>query len=208
MIESKELVSYWDNAWNLKDSIEVNTFAEAVLKIVKNENKKTLLDLGCGNGNDSLFFHQMGLFVTAIDLAQKTIDSLKNEHPEIAWYCQDIKDPIHHISKQDVVYAHLSLHYFEDDVTAKIFRNIAEILNEDGLLFVKSKSTKDPLFGMGNHLGVNRYHYGHTRNFFTVGYMMQNLKHFRIISIRETSHCYHGQESAFIEAIARSKKSS
>lgn len=45
----------------------------------------------------------------------------------------------------------------------------------------------------------------HTRNFFTVGYMMQNLKRFRIISIRETSHHYHGEESAFVEAIVRKK---
>jgi hypothetical protein len=103
------------------------------------------------------------------------------------------------------VYAHLSLHYFEDDVTANIFLNIYEILNEGGLLFVKCKSTKDPLFGRGQHLGGNRFHHGHTRNFFTVAYMMENLKRFWIMSIRETNHCYHGEESAFIEAIVRKK---
>jgi hypothetical protein len=71
------------------------------------------------------------------------------------------------------------------------------------LLFVKCKSIKDPLFGKGKHIGDNRYHLGHTRNFFTVAYMMEKLKRFKIISINEIAHDYRGNQSAFIEAIAK-----
>ena len=38
--------------------------------------------------------------------------------------------------KFDVIYANLSLHYFNDKTTTKIFSNLLKLLNKNGYLFV------------------------------------------------------------------------
>lgn len=41
--------------------------------VAKQENKKTLLELGCGAGIDSLFFERKGLNVTAVDISAEMV---------------------------------------------------------------------------------------------------------------------------------------
>lgn len=197
-------MNYWDTIWEKQNNIsEPNAFAKTALNYMMSENKKTILDLGCGNGADALYFYHNGLSVTGIDAAEKTIDTLRKNHPRIAWHCQDIQDPLD--NKYEAIYAHCSLHYFDDSTTKIIFNKIHTTLEAEGLLIVKCKSTLDPLFGKGKHLDGNRYHFDHTRNFFTTDAMIDFLNDFTILSIKETAHIYHNQRSCFIEAIARRK---
>lgn len=202
MMDSKELPVYWDNAWKDNPLYAVNAFAKDIQEL-KKENKTKILDLGCGNGSDSLFFHQIGFQVTAIDFAEKQITLLKEKYPDIAWLSRDLRDAFHAIPKQDIVYAHLSLHYFDEVETSTIFNKVFNVLNDDGLFYVKCKSIQDPLFGKGVRISENRYHYGHTRTFFSVPLMMSKLKSFKILSIKETVHPYHGESCAFVEGIAK-----
>ena len=39
---------------------------------------KELIELGCGNGRDSLFFAKNGINVTGIDASETAIDELRN----------------------------------------------------------------------------------------------------------------------------------
>ena len=48
-------------------------------KIIKQENKKTLLELGAGAGFDSLFFMRKGLNVTAVDISDENIRSCREK---------------------------------------------------------------------------------------------------------------------------------
>ena len=52
--------------WKLK-------LQDKFLKIIKAEEKETLLDLGSGSGNGSLFFQKKGLNVTAVDLSEEMV---------------------------------------------------------------------------------------------------------------------------------------
>ena len=55
-MQKKTLINYWDNFYIKKNKIKESSFARFVLnKVRKNKVKKSLIDIGCGNGRDSIF---------------------------------------------------------------------------------------------------------------------------------------------------------
>lgn len=174
--------------------------------MIKAKNCRSLLDLGYGNGRDSIYFANKVLKVTAVDFSKSGIEKLKTRQNRIKNRINCILKDIRNINfpenSFDVIYAHLSLHYFDDKTTSKIFDNLYKVLKKGGLIFVKCKSTDDALFGKGKKVGENMYKKGHVRHFFTKEYMTEKLKKFKIIKVRKTSSVYHKYKSAFIEAVA------
>ena len=194
--------------WKYKDVRQLNPFAKEVLCIIKNPKGLALLDLGCGDGRDAEFFFHQGFTVTAVDLAEEAIQLLQEHIPQIHAVCMDIREVDFPSESFDVLYAHLSVQYFDDATTRSIFHNMHRMLRPDGYLFVKCKSTKDPLFGKGEKMGENLYRYGKTntvmiRHFFTDDYMGELLKGFSQKHVSSSTAVYDGKESAFIDAVAR-----
>lgn len=163
---------------------------------------KTLLDLGCGDGRDAVYFVRHGLTVTAMDHSKSGIGALRKRHPEITSVLRDLRRLTFRRNSFDVIYAHLSLHYFTDSETRIIFRTLHRILKRNGLLFIKVKSTDDALYGKGEKLGPDIFRKGHTRHFFTKEYTREQLLGFKIVLLRKTSSVYSKYKSSFIEAIA------
>ena len=55
---------------------------------------RTLVDLGCGNGRDALYFASLGLSVIAIDLSDTAIQTLRErggDNPR--FLCGDLSTP-------------------------------------------------------------------------------------------------------------------
>lgn len=193
---------YWKNKWSNRPFEPANNFAKRAYKLIKTRNLKTLLDLGCADGRDSIYFSNKGLQVTAVDFSESGINKLKSQNAKINCLLLDIRNTKFQENSFDVIYAHLSLHYFDDETTSKIFDNLYKILKKDGLFLLKCKSTDDPLFGQGEKVGENMYKKGHVRHFFTKEYMTEKLKSFKTIKVRKTSSVYHQYKSSFIEAVA------
>jgi ubiquinone/menaquinone biosynthesis C-methylase UbiE len=202
----------WQSKWSDKTlQLPPNNFASGAYKMIESKHK-TLLDLGCGTGRDSLYFAHKGLKVTAADWSQSGLDQLKKlvEKRKIAnldnldVIQQDISKLTFKPNSFDVIYAHLSLHYFDDKTTKEIFNKLYSILKRDGLLFVKCKSTDDMLYGQGHKLEENMYErQNHVRHFFDKDYMTALLAKFQISKVRRSSSVYHSYKSSFIEAIAK-----
>jgi len=199
----------WQTKWSDKTSqLPPNNFASRAYKIMKPKHK-TLLDLGCGNGRDSLYFARKGLQVTAADWSKSGLDQLQKlaEAKKVAnleVVQQDISKLTFKPNSFDVIYAHLSLHYFDDKTTRRIFDKMYSVLKKDGLLFIKCKSTDDMLYGRGRKLEENMYKFrGHVRHFYDKEYMTALLAKFQIIKVRRSSSVYHSYKSSFIEAIAK-----
>ncbi len=195
--------AYWNDLWNRYPDLPVNNFAKKAYKVIQEKDLRTLLDLGCGTGQDSLYFASQGLEVTAVDLSTSGIHSLQTKNPKINCIAGDICRMQFPAESFDVVYAHLSLHYFDDANTSRIFNNIYRILRKSGLFFVKCKSTEDRLFGQGEKVGENMYLNQHTRHFFSREYMTEKLLRFDTIHLRKTASAYGRYKSAFIEAVAQ-----
>lgn len=130
-----------------------NIFAQEILEYVPNEGK--LLCLGDGQGQDSRFFATKGYNVVATDLADKAlvINRLKSAEAgltNISIEKLDLLNPFPYgDSSFDIVYAHLSLHYFDLETTKKIFAEIYRVLKKDGYFCTFNNSISDPEYTNG-----------------------------------------------------------
>lgn len=105
----------------------------------------------------------------------------------------------------DVVYAHLSLHYFPDRETRDVLRDLSRILVPGGVLAFLCKSTDDPLYGKGDLIEPDMFDYaGHVRHFFSEGYARSCLSGlFSIEEISTGEDVFYRRDSAYIRIIAR-----
>ena len=201
-MQAKTDAEYWNKEWASSEEWPTNNFAKKAYRLANQRHLKPLLDLGCGDGKDSVYFYKMGFSVTAVDFSIVGINKVKARDPHISRIHSDITKLNLDKNSFDVIYAHLSLHYFDDRTTIQIFKNIHRALRKSGLLFVKCKSVDDPQFGKGEQVGPTMYIRGHLRHFFSKEYMSKVLSHFEMLSLRRSSSEYAGYRSAFIEAIA------
>lgn len=200
---------FWKSRWKNPQRKAPNDFAKRCFKLIKNNNLKTILDLGCGSGTDSIYFAEKGLKVTAVDFSESAIKYLKKEIENknienISVLNKDIRNLDFKDSSFDIIYAHLSLHYFDDKTTTKIFDELYRILGKNGTIFIKCKSTEDAKYGQGEKIEENMYMLdSHIRHFFSKEYMKEKLGKFKILKIGKTSSTYSDNyKSSFIEAIA------
>ncbi len=153
-------------------------FAKEVVKIIPEKSK--VLELGCGVGNDSNFFVQIGHHVLATDFSDIAIDKNKQRYKQdnLQFEVLDISKPMKFPNNEfDVVYARLSLHYFTDRITKNIFQEINRILKPNGFLCYICKSVNDPLYGKGNKIEKDMYdENGHVRHFFSEEYAKKCLR--------------------------------
>jgi SAM-dependent methyltransferase len=102
----------------------------------------------------------------------------------------------------DVVYARLSLHYFDDAATRRVFQHIARVLRPAGLLAFMCKSTDDPLYGNGVALEPHVFESAHRRHFFSEAYVHSLLTgRWQEPQITSRSGDLYGSPSSWIEVI-------
>jgi len=197
----------WISKWENGKVKAVNNYARrSFSEIEKHGDLKTLLDLGCGAGQDAVYFAKQGLRVTAADFSEPGLRFVPKGIKNLESVYLDIADLKLKNNSFDVIYAHLSLHYFSDNATTQIFDKLYSVLKKGGLIFIKCKSTDDALYGLGEKIESNMFYKdNHVRHFFTKEYMKEKLAKFDLIKIRKTSSVYRHYKSAYIEAIATKK---
>ncbi|MBI9045952.1 MAG: class I SAM-dependent methyltransferase [Anaerolineaceae bacterium] len=92
---------------------------------------KTVLDLGCGDGENCAQFYELGAKkVVGIDISEKMLQIAKADYPDIQFMIMDMDDLSSIQEKFDVVFSSLAVHYLED--INKFFASVSGILNEGG----------------------------------------------------------------------------
>lgn len=182
-------------------------FALSVLPLIKRNSK--ILELGCGVGNDAIAFANAGHEVFSTDFSEIAIKNNQKRFegiPKLTFAGLDMSQPFHLATNTfDVVYARLSLHYFQDKTTKRIFEDIYRVLKPQGLVFFMCKSINDSLYGKGNKIESDMFENdGHIRHFFSESYTKNCLHNkFKIIKLEEKTDLLYGHSSSFIEAIAQ-----
>jgi ubiquinone/menaquinone biosynthesis C-methylase UbiE len=204
----------WNNAHDKGDirhySDSTTEFAKEVLEIINPSSR--ILELGCGVGNDSIGFANAGHTVVATDFSEvaiaKNTKRWKNS-PNLTFQVIDINQPLEFQANNfDVVYARLSLHYFSDIDTKKIFQEIHRVLKPKGYLCFICKSVKDPLNGKGEEIEKDMFELdGHVRHFFSEEYAKSLLRNgFTIERLESGAEKFYGSDSAYVKAFARAIK--
>ena len=154
-----------------KDWIRLpNHFAEEVVE--RFPRSAAVLDAGCGQGQDSAFFAARGHRVTAMDFSAFALEHVpatadapvRTVAASLAEFPYPLADDAF-----DVVYAHLSIHYFDTATTRRIFAEFHRVLRPGGLLCVMVNSADDPERGEGTQLGPDFYELepGDAKRYFT-----------------------------------------
>ena len=160
---------YWKNYYNSQRTPgQPSLFAKFVLKNYLKENE-TLIELGCGNGRDSLFFARHNIRVLAIDQCENEIKNLKetNDLDNLDFECADFtKLKIDKIWKN--IYSRFTLHSIssrqEDDVITWAYNS----LDKNGRILIEVRGKKNELFKLGEVVKVEKDAYiyeGHYRRF-------------------------------------------
>ena len=168
-----------------------------------------MLELGCGQGRDARFFAEAGHRVIATDFSEAVMAANRKQHGNVsnlAFVIADTSSPLPFASKRfDAVYASLSLHYFVDETTRRIFEEIAGALKPGGLLCFVCKSTEDPSYGQGERIEEDMYlKDGHVRHFFSEAYARACLAgDLEAVEIASRRAEVDGEPAGVIQVIAR-----
>lgn len=181
--------AYWNQYYhNQICSTQPSPFAQYVSTLV--EPGKTLVDLGCGNGRDALFFAGQGLDVLAIDLSRAAIDQL-NQNPvdHARFLCGDfIASDAHKPDSYDYAYSRFTIHAINQKQESMLLQAMFRALKPGGKFFVEVRSVNDPLYGKGKAVDRNAFFYdNHYRRFIVRDELVHAFEHcgFRVEYAKE-----------------------
>ena len=164
--------------WNQKYSVP-NAFGEGPTKlalmayeIIKKTKVKSILDLGSGQGRDSLFFAEQKYSVTSVDFSPEAIHFVSEsaKHRDLL----NIKTIVHDLRKDlifnkkfDLLYSNLALQFFNANELKEIFKKIHHSLADEGQFIFSTKKAGDKYYGTGIKISEKAYKFsGITRYFF------------------------------------------
>jgi len=103
-----------------------------------------IIDLGCGNGHNTLYLVQKGKETISCDYSDFAIEKLKENIPETKAILFDMTDTFpFKDNSAEIIIADLCLHYFSKEVTEKIIKEIQRVLVSEGYLMFRVNSTND-----------------------------------------------------------------
>ncbi len=183
--------NYWNEYYKKKQNAPnmQSSFAEYVRKYIVP--KKKLLDLGCGNGRDSIFFINNGLDVTGIDVSQEAIIKLKGVHKG-RFICGDFICFRTLFQEQfDYCYSRFTLHAINEKQEDELLKNVRDALKSDGKFFIEARTVHDDIYGKGENIGMHEYIYNdHYRRFIDIETFKQKILSmgcFEIVEMNESS---------------------
>jgi len=195
--ELKKL-GYWNNLYTKDDYFGTGQtiLADMARPLIEKHKIKNLLEIGCGQGRDSIFFSSFVDSVTSFDISEKAIkyvEKIRNQKnlTNLNLFVHDIKKPIDFPKKKfQMVYSNLALQFFDASQLEKIFENISDIMEKDSLFLFSTKKSGDKYHNFGKKLTNYSFEYKNITRFFFEKGKLENIleKHFSIISFEDDSH--------------------
>jgi len=198
--------SYWENIhkekydgqdWTERPSI----FAEEIIRFLPKLG--TVLELGTGQGQDSIYFRSRGYSVISTDREVGIIERAdSNAHEFLGGSYGAMRFQLLDLSREfnlrdtsiDIAYAHLSLHYFDTQTTEQIFAEIYRVLKPGGILAFLVNSVNDPEYNTGTKLEADYFETeGTTKRYFSADTARAFAKDFEVILCDEKGETYKDQ---------------
>lgn len=162
--------AYWNRFYaegNAK--MTPSPFAQDIFKYLKEMGGTELLDIGCGNGRDSLYFAENGLKVTGLDSSESAIGKLSRQfqNQDLQFVCCDYAETdLFEKRDFDYCYCRFFIHAITEWQEDILLKQVHKGLRKNGLFLIEVRSIKDELFGRGEPAGRNAFIYDeHYRRF-------------------------------------------
>jgi len=157
--------TYWNEYYKKNIELKPSQFAEFMISKINSEFPKDktpeILEIGCGNGRDSLFFLKHGCNVTGIDASKYAIDELRKKtqaYKKAIFLCDDfVKCRVVYQSQYDYIYSRFTLHAINDQQQDELFSNIASAMKPGSKLYIEARTIHDDLYGQGKKISKNEY---------------------------------------------------
>ncbi len=147
MLEKKEMSKEdWIQAWKDDPHWDKDKPSNLVKRLLKDKDPKGLyiLEIGCGNGVDSIAFGKEGCKVVGIDISPEAIDVAKgnNDLKNVKFQVGDAENLTFKDSQFDLVYSMAVLHSSD---LKKSISEVSRVLKDDGeaMLFLYQKTLHD-----------------------------------------------------------------
>lgn len=143
-----------------------------------------VLELGCGNGRDAVFFASNGINVLGLDLCRQEISYLSRNYKnkkhsstsnKLRFKCADFT---RYKSRQkfDVIYSRFTIHSISEAQEIDTIKNSYINLKEGGIFLIEVRSMKDEMFSKSEKLSSNEGITDHYRRFIELETISSNLK--------------------------------
>ena len=204
---------YWNALYQTQhDILKPSSFAKMVRKKYAAP-MQSLLELGCGNGRDAVFFANEGVKVTAIDQCENAINAIKEHNQHLA-NCVFIPDDFTELrdfeNPFDIVYSRFTLHSVTETQEKRTLRWAHGNLRGGGYFCIEVRGQKNEIYGMGEKVEgeTDAYiHDSHYRRFLNFDKLCESLKSlgFCLNFAAEAKDFapYAGQNETFIRIIAQ-----
>jgi bifunctional enzyme CysN/CysC len=203
---------YWNEVYASNNSPGYpSDFAKYVIE--KINNNETLLEIGCGNGRDSVYFASKAAKVIGIDISGESINycstSFKNENLE--FYSASLSQFFdrNKTITLDVIYSRFVFHAMTLKEELETIDKSRILLKKGGKLFIECRSLKDPLSLKGEHISETERIFGHYRRFVIAEELIKRLQNhdFEIIDfVEDNGLAVHVTEDPVVIRITAVKK--
>lgn len=132
-----------------------------VLKIKPPNKALKLLDIGCGEGRNAVFFARNGYKVSAFDLAQEGVDKSKRLAEKVGVEIEVFKADIidyRLVEKYDIIFSTGTLHYIPPENREEIFQNYKTFTTPNGIHML-SVFVKKPFIAPAPEQEKNAFHW-------------------------------------------------
>ena len=141
---------FWDEFFRRKldsgDDLDwAGEWTRPFLDPLREAGVRTVLELGCGTGNDAARLAAVGYWVTAVDLSGEAIARARARFGPLATFLvADITRPLPFPDGAfDAVMSNVAVHMFPDDVTRAVFAQVRRLVRAGGLFVFHVNSLQD-----------------------------------------------------------------
>ena len=184
------------NFWNkfYKNKLAVNkpsNFAIFVNNFLKKKKTK-IVDVGCGNGRDLIFFKRKKFDFIGIDLSKNASLLIKKKLKKVKDKNKIFNDDFVNFNyKKNIkdnfsIYSRFTWHTINNKNEIIFLKKISQLQNSQ-YIFIETRSDKDDLFGVGKKISKNEFITDHYRRFINKKELVKKIKkNFKIIYCKET----------------------
>lgn len=202
--------TFWENYYaSHREPAKCSFFAKFVRPFL--QKNKRMLEFGCGNARDSIYFAEQGIDILAIDQCSNELDFLTERFSDLASLNFQAADMTRLPTMEafDYLYSRFTIHAIDKKGEERLITWAAKNIKQNGLFFIEVRSVKDDLFGKGEPLADNAFFTDHYRRFIIIEELETLLvnKGFRILYSLESNGLaqYRDRDPIVIRIIAQKR---